>query len=142
MKFITKGRLLTASLVIGVGVYLFARLLGTDWCEGNLFCFNYLYWGNYTDSVVLAISGFVFATLPMTLIAYPFPDRAFEAWKLFAVLATPVVIVLTYVIDSMPSGMLFHPGLIYLPFLYGAFFLISLIIIAVSAIRRRKTSRQ
>lgn len=138
MKFITKRRLLTASLVIGVGVYLFALLLGTDWCEGNLVCSKYFYWGTYTDSIVLTISGFVFATLPITLITYPFSDRIFEAWKRFAVYAVPMVLIGYYYIEESGIGRGWLDfTIVYLMMLYGTFFLISLIIIAVAAWRGR-----
>lgn len=85
---------------------------------------------------------FAFVLMPV-IFSLPFNPRVFDAWKMFALPAIPVVLILAYLISQMRDGggvgvVGFHPGLVLFPLLYGAYFLISLAIIIVAAIRERK----
>lgn len=71
-----------------------------------------------------------------------FAPSVFDAWRKFAVWAIPIVLILTFIISRMSDGggvgvAGFHPGLLLLPVLYGLYFLVSIAIIIVTAIRER-----
>jgi len=85
--------------------------------------------------------------LSPVVLTLPFSVLAFEHWKKFGIFAIPVVILLSYYIDSMSGGggvgvVGFHPGLILLPVLYGFYFFVSFAIIIVTAVRERRKRKQ
>lgn len=85
---------------------------------------------------------FVILLLPW-LLTLPFRAAIFDTWKKFAVFTIPPILVATYFIGQMSSGggvgvAGFHPGLVYIPVLYGAYFLISIGIIIYAIVRERR----
>ncbi len=84
--------------------------------------------------------------LPLVFLI-PFRHSLFETWKRFAVFTIPPILVATYFIGQMSSGggvgvVGYHPGLVYIPLLYGAYFLISIGIIMYAIIRERRVGRK
>lgn len=106
----------------------------SEWCQSNWSLIGTLGKVTFWPSIMF----FVFTLITLTM-----KENVFEAWKKFAMWATPLVVILTYFIMNMESGgggvggPSIHLGAILLPLLYGAYFLISLGIIAVSAFRNR-----
>lgn len=94
------------------------------------------------------VLSFYLALLLLPLVSLvPFRRSFFDALKKFAVFTIPPILLATYFIGQMSSGggvgvVGFHPGLIYLPLLYGAYFVISIGIIGVSAFRAHRGERK
>lgn len=92
------------------------------------------------DAYVLSIAGFALAIFPFLILCALLPIASFNSWKMFSVWAAPLTALLTFFVARMSDGggigvAGFHPGLIYIPLLYGTYFLISIGIITVSAFR-------
>lgn len=145
---LTRSKFLWGSLVTTLVLVLFNVLVLKNWC--NLYFFltaTYDYSCRVTqtvqDAFVLSIAGFALTIFPLLILCALLPIASFNSWKMFSVWAAPLTALLTFFIARMSDGggvgvVGFHPGLIYIPLLYGTYFLISIGIIAVSAFRSRR----
>lgn len=140
MTFVTKKAFLIFTVCFGVALAAWWQM------DTDIFCVSEAGRDIMCSRFLTAITGhsFYFFTLliPAILIA-PLPSSVFDRWRTFALPAIPIVTLLTVYIMQMSGGggvgvVGVHPGLIYLPLLYGAYFLISLGIIAWAWWKSRK----
>ena len=143
MKFITKKSVSITSLLFLV-VYVFLQQYKiSEICTinntYNLWCSDALV---FVKSFSLLI---ILLTIP-ALFTLSFKKTVFEAWRNFAIGGIPAVLFLAYFLTQGSKGVLIGPtwGEIYTLFLYGAYFLISFIIIVIAILKSssEKTSQK
>lgn len=135
MKFFTKKTLLitwTASLA----VFIFFEINSlsqlclvegnyNSLCRNGLLTLSFL--GTFLSIVLLPI-----------LLTLPLKTAVFDAWKRFAALAIPIVLILTvYIANLDHRGFVDTRPVIYSGLLYGAYFLISLGMIIFTRFKNR-----
>lgn len=138
MKYITRKNVLIFTVALSSIVGLLFFLLPTDWCRNNFLC-REIYTNEYLGFFIYLSIAFATATLPCTLLTLLLSERVFNTWKKFALIALPFVLVLTFYVLMGSGGSNFFTmdfTLFFLSLIYGPFFLISLIIIIVSALRK------
>lgn len=132
MKFLTKKSFLITSFILVILTLVFVESVNSDWCKISSVC-SYLYWNNVWNEIVPTfLIALAVAIFPLSLIILPLAHTVFEKWRYFAIWAVPIMVGLTMIIWQLPSGGglpgQFHPGIIFLPLLYGVYFLTSIII--------------
>ena len=105
-------------------------------CESAYsFCSDFLF---YTKN----ISAILFWLLLPALLTTPLASGVFESWKRFAIWAAPLVLALSALLlfagESGPYGFSLGITPLILLVLYGLYFLVSLVIIGVAAVKTRK----
>ena len=143
MKYITKKTtfLLAISLLAIPTTAIFIQELcdydTSNWCRDNWSLLGDVGKATFWPTILFFFT---------YILAVPFQIKIFENWKRFAFFSTPIMIIATYLIINMPDsggawgGPSIHLGTLLLPLLYGLFFLTSIIIIGVSALRSRNKS--
>ena len=133
---------------IAISVSIFGLLqwyLFNSICPGSdlnsLLCNTNIYDPAYNISSILVLVSLVFAVLLVPFIfTLFFSSNVFESWKKFAVWAIPVTLVLSVILMIGGEGnsyFSFGFGPFILAVLYGAYFVISLVVIGVAALRKR-----
>jgi MFS family permease len=133
----------------GLLLFIFIAILLVGWKCKSVYREDGWRWCREFSGELLGLLGFVagfvvFITLP-ALLTLPFQEVVFERWKRFAGWAIPFVIVITILTlifgdswDTSTPGS-FHMGALVFPLLYGWYFLHSLILITLSAIKSKNT---
>lgn len=142
MEFATKKKVLIVTIMLSIGVWILYLILPTDWCDTNTICRG-VYGNDYLGVIIYGCIGFIATVLPFSLITFFLHENVFETWKKFAKWSIPIVLTLMFFITQDTGGSNFFSmdfTLFFLGIIYGLFFLISLAVIAVSALRNRKRS--
>jgi hypothetical protein len=141
MRFLTKKTvvglfILASALSLSLIHFRISTICSSEWAYG--WCsISFWYLGFSFWFALLLLPSFL--TLPLRY-------TVFNTWKKFAIVAIPVVLVLTYFISQMSSGggigvVGVSPAPLLLALLYGAYFLISLGIIIVTFLKTRAGKR-
>lgn len=134
MKFLNKKitLFLFIGLVVLVGISQFSL---RNICQPDVigdFCgksFSLIQQVSFTGALMLT----------MLLVTLPFHVSVFNAWRVVALVAIPIAIVLPYITAGLPPSMIGPTWADYIALLfYGLYFLVSLIIIAVAALSKKK----
>jgi len=141
MALVTKNRFFVATSLISaiVGVY-FAFVL-TAFCRTSASC-SILYENQFLFSAYLLLCVVVIPLFPISVISYFLPERSFQSLKKFVILSLPIL-GLSVSLTLMGIGRMGNAFIVatdYTPylfaFIYGFFFLTSLIIIVISVLRK------
>lgn len=137
MKYLTKKKFLLFSilfLLIPLAAIIIQETCdykSEGWCRENWTLLGELGKTTLWPSILL---------ISLTLMTFIFQNSIFEAWKKFAIWGIPVLLVLTYLVTRDTSSHNFFSmdfSLYFLAILYSLFFLISLMIIVVTAFRNK-----
>lgn len=136
MSFITK-KFLLAIWFLSLGGFIFFEVTSiSQIClidgDYNSLCRNSLL-------TLSLLSTFFAVVLIPAVLMLPLKSEIFNAWKQFALPAIPVVLILTYYIVNLDHrGFVDTRPVVYGALLYGAYFLLSFGIIAVTWFRNRR----
>lgn len=137
MHYLSKRTIVLIGLLGSIILLSLFLISSSDLCRSNPECisafvkYNLWDWANYILITPIILS--------LSLLTYILNPRVFESWKKFAVWAMPVILLLTYLVTRDTGGSNFFSmdfSLYFLAIIYGLFFLISLVIITVSALRK------
>jgi hypothetical protein len=141
MRFITKKASLIFTITFGVVLAAWWQVDISDLCTSDgtrdIACSRLL-------TAMTGHSFYFFILLAPALLLALLPSSVFNHWRTFALPAIPIITILTIYIMQMSDGggvgvVGIHPGLLYLPLIYGAYFLISFAIIGWSWWKTRKS---
>jgi len=136
MKYINKSTFVV-SFGLSVAIFLFFEVnrLSVLCSVGG----NYIYLCRDVFLFLKFISVYLTISMFPGMLTIFFKGIVFEAWKKFAVMAIPIVLLISYFITQIPtSGFVDARPVFYMALLYGSYFLVSFVIIGLAWYRNRK----